>query len=198
MPDSGYTYPVMLLAIILVLGAAWSFFIAARPEVGFFLEEGWKFRDAEPSDLYLGVTRFGSAVLGIALLLFAAIFAFGGPGGGTSESDDSPTGAATSDPMAEGFAQAQEKEDEAAARSKEECRRLKPKFEQTVKWNAQDKVANPDALHALAGSEGASVEIESRANGEVVTVRGSEAEYAGSSRGRVLFFMTSVGATCMP
>lgn len=186
----------MLLAIILVLGAAWSFFIAARPEVGFFLEEGWKFRDAEPSDLYLGVTRFGSAVVGIALLVFAAILAFGGPAG-TSESDGSTTGTASSDPMAEGFGRAQEKEDEARARAKEECLQLKPKFEQTVEWTAQDKVANPDALLTLAGTEGASVEIEPRANGEVVTVHGSEAEYPGAP-GRVLFLMTPEGATCMP
>ncbi len=187
----------MLLAIILVLGAAWSFFIAARPEVGFFLEEGWKFRDAEPSDLYLGVTRFGSAVLGIALLVFAAIFAFGGPGGGTSRSDDSPTGTASSDPFAEGFARAQEKEDEAAARAAEECQRLKPKFEQTVEWNAQDKVANPDALRSLAGTEGVSVEIKPQANGEAVHVRSSESDYPRAD-GRVLFFMTPEGATCMP
>lgn len=187
----------MLLAIILVLGAAWSFFISARPEVGFFLEEGWKFRDAEPSDLYLGVTRFGSALVGIACLVFAAILAFGGPGGGASESDDSPTGAASSDPIAEGFRRAQEKEDEARARAKEECQRLKPEFEQAVAWNAQDKVANPDALHSLASTEGASVEIEPRANGEVVTVRGGEPEYPGA-RGRVLFLMTPEGATCMP
>ncbi|SDK69840.1 hypothetical protein SAMN05428985_105338 [Nocardioides sp. YR527] len=186
----------MLLAIILVLGAAWSFFIAARPDVGFFLEEGWKFRDAEPSDLYLGVTRFGSALVGIACLVFAAILAFGGPGG-TSEPDDSPTGTASPDPIAEGFGRAQEKEDEARARTQEECRRLKPKFEQAVEWNAEDKVANPDALRSLAGTEGASVEIEPRANGEVVTVRGGEAEYPGA-RGRILFIMTPEGASCMP
>ncbi|MFD7074978.1 DUF6199 family natural product biosynthesis protein [Nocardioides sp. NPDC059952] len=188
----------MLLAIILVLGAVWSFFIAARPDVGFFLEEGWKFRDAEPSDLYLGVTRFGSAAVGIACLVFAAILAFGGPGGGASESDESPSGTASSDPMAEGFGRAQEKEDEARARAKEECLRLKPEFEQAAKWNAEDKVANPDTLRSLASADGVSVEIEPRANGEVVTVRGSEAEYPGAV-GRVLFFMTSVGgATCMP
>lgn len=187
----------MLLVIICVLGGGWSFFIAARPEVGFFLEEGWKFRDAEPSDLYLGVTRFGAAVTGIACLVFAAILAFSGPGGGTSESDGSPSDTASSDPFAEGFSRAQEKEDEAAARAKEECRRLKPMFEQSVKWNAQDEVANPDALQSLAGTEGVTAEIEPRANGEVVTVRGSEAEYPGA-RGRVLFFMTPEGVTCMP
>ncbi|MER6937826.1 DUF6199 family natural product biosynthesis protein [Nocardioides sp. NPDC127514] len=187
----------MLLAIILVLGAVWSFFIAARPEVGFFLEEGWKFRDAEPSDLYLGVTRFSSAAVGIACLVFAAILAFGGPGGGSSDSDDSATGTASSDPIAEGFQRAQEKEDEADARAKEECQRLKPKFEQAVEWNAEDKVANPDAVRSLAGTEGASVEIEQRANGEVVTVRGGESAFAGAP-GRVLFFMTPEGATCMP
>ncbi len=188
----------MLLAIILVLGAAWSFFIAARPEVGFFLEEGWKFRDAEPSDLYLGVTRFGAAVTGIACLVFAAILAFGGLDVSPSGSGDaSPSTGTSSDPFAEGFQRAQEKEDEADERAKAECQRLKPKFEQAVKWNAQDKVDNPDALHSLAGDEGASVEIEPRANGEVVTVRGSDAAFVGAP-GRILFFMTPEGATCMP
>lgn len=187
-----------LLVIILVLMAAWSFFVAARPEVGFFLEEGWKFRDAEPSDLYLGVTRFSAAVAGIACLVLAAVLGFGGLDGGTSSDRSTASNDERSDAFAEGFARAHEKEEEASQRAREECQRLKPAFEQTVTWNAQDKVANPDALKALAGSEGVSVEIERRANGEVVTVRGSEPEYLGGSTGRVLFFMTPEGATCMP
>lgn len=40
----------MALVVIMVLGALWCFFVAAKPEVGFFLEQGWKFRDTEPSD----------------------------------------------------------------------------------------------------------------------------------------------------
>ncbi|MEI7058869.1 DUF6199 family natural product biosynthesis protein [Nocardioides sp. CCNWLW239] len=187
-----------LLVIVLVLMAGWSFFVAARPEVGFFLEEGWKFRDAEPSDLYLGVTRFSAAVAGIACLVFAAILGFGGLDGGASSDRSSASTDETSDAVAEGLSRAQEKEEEASQRAREECQRLKPTFEQTVKWNAQDKVANPDALNELAGSEGVSAEIETRANGEVVTVRGSEPEYFGGSTGRVLFFMTPEGATCMP
>lgn len=39
-----------LLVVIMVLGALWCFFVAAKPDVGFFLEQGWKCGDAEPSD----------------------------------------------------------------------------------------------------------------------------------------------------
>ena len=44
------------------------------PQLAWYLEFGWKFRDAEPSDFYLGFIRFGggvAALIGIVLFLTA-------------------------------------------------------------------------------------------------------------------------------
>lgn len=186
----------MLLVIILVLGAAWSFFIAARPEVGFFLEEGWKFRDAEPSDLYLGVTRFGAAVTGIALLVFAAIFAFSGPEGGESASKkiSDPDGRSAS-PIAV-TASPRDITAEAARHAKEECKRLKPVFEEEAEWDAQGRLTNREAITSLAAYEMAELVIEPGADGELVSVRSTDATHGTS--GRTLLTLTSSGATCTP
>ena len=45
-----------------------------HPEFGWYLKLGWKFRDGEPSDLYLGLARFGggvSALVGVIVILVA-------------------------------------------------------------------------------------------------------------------------------
>lgn len=45
---------------------------ALFPRVIFFFEEGWKFRDAEPSDTFLLVTRIIGVITVIAGLMVAA------------------------------------------------------------------------------------------------------------------------------
>lgn len=195
---SGYTYLVILLAIVLVLGAAWSFFIAARPEVGFFLEEGWKFRDAEPSDLYLGVTRFGSAVVGIALLVFAAIFAFGGPGDTASRAKDpdpveaSRTGSV---PPVVVTAKPRDPEQVAKEKAKEQCGDLLPSIEEQAVWDGNGKLVNQDHISGIAIGNSADMTIASRPEGDIVTIR-SGLDYVDKYV-RPILSMTSSGATCV-
>lgn len=180
----------MLLVIIFVLGAGWSFFIAARPEVGFFLEEGWKFRDAEPSDLYLGVTRFGAAVTGIALLVFAAIFAFSGP-----EDRRTPPTGDPSEASSEDVARILEQQERERLQSQKECDRLKPTFEKAAKWTPEHKLANPDDVRALAAAEDAELEIKKREdNKESVTVGRDEATPTGP---RFRIHLSEFSAICI-
>ncbi len=59
-----------LLALVLI-GAGW--LALAKPEWDWFLRRGWMYKDAEPSEAYLGVTRFSGILLllvGLFLLLF--------------------------------------------------------------------------------------------------------------------------------
>lgn len=187
---------MMLLAIILVLGAMWSFFIAARPEVGFFLEEGWKFRDAEPSDLYLGVTRFGSAIVGIALLVFAAIFAFGGPSDTVPPPAERASPAATrSVPPVTVTARPPDPEAEAKKRAKEQCKDLLPLIEDEAEWDAQGRLANRDYISSVAVRYLATMTIASQPDGDIVTIRSdlpTVDEFV-----RPIVTMTSSGATCV-
>ncbi len=59
-----------LLGVVLILaGGLW----VANPEWDWFLRRGWMYKDAEPSEAYLGITRFSGILLllvGIFLLLF--------------------------------------------------------------------------------------------------------------------------------
>ena len=186
----------MLLAIILVLGAAWSFFIAARPEVGFFLEEGWKFRDAEPSDLYLGVTRLGSAVVGIALLVFAAILAFGGlsePDRPAKERADPST--TRSGPTITVTARPPDPVQEAKKRAKEQCHDLLPLIEDESEWDAQGRLINRDRISSLVVYKSATMTIDARPDGDLVTVRSDIATV--DKYVQPLVTMTSSGATCV-
>lgn len=187
----------MLLAIILVLGAAWSFFIAARPEIGFFLEEGWKFRDAEPSDLYLGVTRFSSAAVGIACLVFAAILAFGGPDDPVS-SPAEPAGpsATRSVPPVTVTARPRDPEQVAKTKAKEQCRDLLPLIEEESEWDAQGKLVNQDYVSSVVKGRLATMTTVSRPEGDIVTIR-SDLPYVDKFV-RPVISMTSSGATCMP
>jgi hypothetical protein len=42
------------------------------PHVAFFLQEGWKFRDVEPSDLFITLTQVSGIVfIGIGVLVLA-------------------------------------------------------------------------------------------------------------------------------
>lgn len=193
------------LAVILVLLAIWSFFVAAKPEVGFFLEEGWKFRDAEPSDLYLGLTRISAAIAGIGCLVIAAVLAFGGPAGPTEPGRQAGTDSTpTTTPNPDGrtpspitvTASPRNNAAEAARHAKDDCKRLKPRFEEEASWDAQGNLANREALTSLAAYELAELVIEQRADGQIVSVR-SESASRGTA-GRILFTLTSSGATCTP
>ncbi len=66
-PERTRTVPVWAAVLLLGVGV----FNLANPRLAWYLADGWKFKDAEPSDLALGVTRLMGAlavVLGIALL----------------------------------------------------------------------------------------------------------------------------------
>lgn len=186
----------MLLAIILVLGAAWSFFIAARPEVGFFLEEGWKFRDAEPSDLYLGVTRFGAAATGIALLVFAAIFAFSEPSGTVSPPTERTDPSATrSGPAVTVTARPPDPDQEAKRRAKEQCQDLLPLIEDESEWDQQGRLANRDHISSIVAYQLATMTVASRSDGDLVTIRSDIPTV--DKWVRPIVTMTSSSATCI-
>lgn len=59
----------ILAALVLIGGGI---FCIACPETVWYLESGWRYRDAEPSDFALGVTRFSgiaAIVIGIIVML---------------------------------------------------------------------------------------------------------------------------------
>jgi hypothetical protein len=56
-------------AILLLIGSIIS---VASPETTWFLKRGWKYRDAEPSDTYISLTRVG----GVIGCIIAVIFMF--------------------------------------------------------------------------------------------------------------------------
>jgi hypothetical protein len=56
--------PWLFGLLIIAFGAISIFF----PHFIFFINEGWKLRDAEPSDLYLTMTRIGGVIaIGVGL-----------------------------------------------------------------------------------------------------------------------------------
>lgn len=59
---------VLLIVVLLVLGS----FNTFSPYTAWYLEYGWRYRNAEPSDLALGLNRLG----GIAAIIFAVILIF--------------------------------------------------------------------------------------------------------------------------
>lgn len=61
--------PGMILLAIVLLGVG--LFNILSPQTAWYLSEGWKFRDAEPSDLALGLARAGGVVcclIGVILI----------------------------------------------------------------------------------------------------------------------------------
>jgi len=64
------TSPGMALAAVLMLGAG--LFNAISPHTAWYLSKGWKYKDVEPSDAALGLTRAG----GIACIAIGAILIF--------------------------------------------------------------------------------------------------------------------------
>jgi len=60
----------ILLGLILMIGGLVVF---AVPEVAWYLKEGWKFRDAEPSDMALVINKLGGvvgALIGIGIIIY--------------------------------------------------------------------------------------------------------------------------------
>lgn len=55
--------PVLIIFLLLVVGV----FNAVAPHASWYLEYGWRFRDAEPSELALGVNR----IIGIVCIVIA-------------------------------------------------------------------------------------------------------------------------------
>ena len=59
---------LLLFLVLLVIGG----FALAAPQVTWYLEYGWRFKDAEPSDLALWVNR----VIGFIVIVFAVVWFF--------------------------------------------------------------------------------------------------------------------------
>ena len=59
---------LLLFLVLLVIGGI----SLAAPQVTWYLEYGWRFKDAEPSDLALGVNR----VIGGIVIVFAVVWFF--------------------------------------------------------------------------------------------------------------------------
>ena len=60
----------IILGLIVLIGGLVVF---AVPEVAWYLKEGWKFRDAEPSDIALVMNKFGGvvgALIGIGMMIY--------------------------------------------------------------------------------------------------------------------------------
>lgn len=67
-PSKEFT-PGKVLVVIILLGIG--LFNILSPQTAWYLSEGWKFRDAEPSDLALGLARAGGAaccLIGVILI----------------------------------------------------------------------------------------------------------------------------------
>lgn len=135
---------MMGLAILCFLLGAVSLFFAFKPKLAFYLDEGWKFKDAPaPSDTYIGVNLTkclgGGAVfivMGIVLL--------------SQQSDF--------------------KAEDAASAAADRCREeLLPRFDDTVEWTGT-RLANPTEVRRLASELG--VEVTIADDGEVDLVGG--------------------------
>lgn len=135
---------MMGLAILCFLLGAVSLFFAVKPKLAFYLDEGWKFKDAPaPSDTYLGVNLIkclgGGAVfivMGIVLL--------------SQQSDF--------------------KAEDAASAAADRCREeLLPRFDDTVEWTGT-RLTNPAEVRRLASELG--VEVTIADDGEVDHVGG--------------------------
>jgi len=61
---------ILLGVLLIVFGVV----LIIKPEVGWFLEIGWRFRDAEPSELALWANRAG----GVFSVIIGLVMIFGG------------------------------------------------------------------------------------------------------------------------
>lgn len=70
----------ILLGIVMCVIGTIGFF---APEVGWFLESGWKYKNAEPSEFYIVMSKFGgmiTAIVGICLIIYQIGSGIGGLG----------------------------------------------------------------------------------------------------------------------
>lgn len=68
MPRESEPKNVPVIFLLLVVGI----FNAAAPQAAWYLSDGWRFKDAEPSDMALGLTRFG----GVVAIVIAVVMMF--------------------------------------------------------------------------------------------------------------------------
>lgn len=158
---------MVLLVVFLLAGAAWCFFICARPDVGFFLEEGWKFRDAEPSDFYLGMTRVGAFLGGIACIVMAIALPIGAHDSG--DADDASS--SSTDWMVDSMDGA----DTPSARPSDRRQSCWYRsIRRQIRWTPKGRVANPKALKRLQSEKHVIVTIgpvPGRPRQQQVTIR---------------------------
>ena len=130
---------MMGLAILCFILGAVSLFFAVKPKLAFYLDEGWKFKDAPaPSDAYLGVNLIGCLGGGAVLIVLGIVL--------LSQNSDV-------------------KAEDAAFAAADRCREeLLPRFDDTVEW-AGTHVANPTEVRRLASELG--VEVTIADDGEV-------------------------------
>lgn len=67
-PEERDPKPILLIVVLLAIGI----FNTVSPHTAWYLENGWRFKNAEPSDLALGMTRFS----GIIFIAVAVITMF--------------------------------------------------------------------------------------------------------------------------
>ncbi|MGV0738876.1 hypothetical protein BA059_03235 [Mycolicibacterium sp. (ex Dasyatis americana)] len=137
---SNKEFAMLGLGILCFLLAAALVFFATRPKLAFYLDEGWKFRgETEPSDTYVAVNGVGR-IIGAVVAVVVGIACIGQYFGEKSD---------------EGAKQ-QQSDLYAAARQRCETQ-VRPRFNQTIKWD-NGMIANHQEVQALA--DGLEVEIE--------------------------------------
>ena len=68
MPRESEPKNVLVIFVLLAIGI----FNAVSPQTAWYLSDGWKYKDAEPSEMALGMTRFG----GIVAIIIAVFMMF--------------------------------------------------------------------------------------------------------------------------
>ena len=65
-PEERDPKPILLIVVLLAIGI----FNAVSPHTAWYLENGWRFKNAEPSDLALGMTRLAGIVfIAVAIIM---------------------------------------------------------------------------------------------------------------------------------
>jgi len=122
-----------LLGILLLLMAPVALYFAFHPKKAFYFDEGWKFRSKpEPSDAYIEYNRlagFAGAIVLVAFGIFLIV----------------------QQVSADKRAAAEQAAERQKAASHARCEsEIKPRFDATIKWDANGKLANPQEVQALA------------------------------------------------
>lgn len=138
-----------LAVICFLLGAA-LIVIGTRPGLAFYLDEGWKFRDATaPSETYTAVTGVAGLAGGIGFVVLGVVLL----------SQHSTVTA-----------------EDAALAAAQHCReQLLPRFDATVEWDGS-RLANPDEVRSLATELGVDLVISAE---DPVDGRGTAGDVVG-------------------